>query len=137
MDEQIRYWIQRFQEGDREGASYGLSYMGRSATADLVALFRHTSDRDLRRYLAWIIRSGNDPAAMSFFEEALLDADPDVWKEGMDGLVSLATQPALNILETAMNRQRRNEKDAAQFREWIEEACEQIRETIQSRKNST
>jgi hypothetical protein len=137
MDTQVRYWIRRFQEGDREGASFGLLDMGPSATADLVSLFHETSERDLRRYLAWIIRRGNDAAAISFFEEATYDADPDVWREGIDGLVWLATEPALNILETAMGRQFRNPKDAMQFREWLEEAIEQVKETIQNRKNQT
>jgi hypothetical protein len=135
MNEQVHYWIQRFQEGDHEGASYGLLGLDAPATADLVQIFHETTDRDLRRFLAWIIRRSNDPAAISFFEEVIYDADPDVWKEGMDGLVCLATQPALKILETAMSRQFVNQKDAMRFREWLEEAIEQAREAIQSRKN--
>jgi len=63
------------------------------------------------------------------------DADPGVWKEGVDGLVWLATQPALKALETARDRQFPNQRDAQQFREWLEEAIQQVQEKIQSQDN--
>jgi hypothetical protein len=133
MNEEVRYWIQRFREGDQEGAFFGLLEM--AATADLVGLFQLTTERDLRRFLAHTIRNMNDPAAVSFFEEAVYDADPEVSKEGMDGLVSLATQSSLEILEAAKNRQFGDQNDTLRFREWVEEAIEQAKETMESRQD--
>ena len=137
MNEQVRYYIQRFQEGDRETASYGLLELNPFPTNDLIGLFHTTTEPDVRRYAAWIIRMSNDPTVLSFFEEIVYDPDPEVWKEGMDGLVVFASQSSLKVLETAKNRQFNRQQDALQFREWLEEAIEQVKETIQSRQNQT
>jgi hypothetical protein len=132
MDDQIDYWIERFREGDLESAFHGLLDVGHEAIPDMISIFRTTPEREIRVFLAGVIRRYNDPSTLSFFREAIYDPDSYVWKEGMDGLVSLASQPALDALQSARDRQFVDQQDANDFRSWLDEAIEQVKGTIAS-----
>jgi hypothetical protein len=130
MNDQVQYWIERFRRGDRESAFHGLLEAGREAIPDMISVFHATSEHELRAFLAEVIRYCKDPSTISFLGEAINDPDPGVWKEGMDVLVSLASRPALDVLQSARNRQFTKQQNVNEFREWLEEAIKQTEETI-------
>jgi hypothetical protein len=130
MDEQIQYWIEQYQKGDQDNAFHGLLEIGHKATAKLIDCFHKTSDHQLRAFIVHVIRNYHNSSSIEFFKEALLDPNPDVWKEAMDGLISLASPQSLESLQSANNRQFTNQQDTNMFREWLEEAIQQVHTAI-------
>jgi hypothetical protein len=126
MDEQIQYYVEQYRKGDQETAFHGLIELGHEATARLIECFHKSSDNHLRTFIVRVIRNYQDPSSVDFFKDALFDPNPDVWKEAMDGLVSLASQPSMEALQSARERCFANPQDMNMFRDWLEEAIQQI-----------
>ena len=86
--------------------------------------FSVESDISIRSTLVKIAWRTKSLSAIPFLAEALDDREPDVWKEALDGLISLENQSALDVMRHARARAK------AEKSEWLEEAIEQITEVI-------
>lgn len=62
---------------------------------------------------------------MPFLREVLFDADDQVWKAAMDGLVAQATPEAMDALTSGRARRFKKARDEALFSSWLDEAIEQ------------
>jgi hypothetical protein len=65
----------------------------------------------------------------SFPAEALGDEFPEVWKEAIEGLVAMPCDESLQGLRAALNAVA-EQRDAAERREWIQEAIAQVSENL-------
>lgn len=65
------------------------------------------------------------PSVIGFLADVLGDPVPVVWKQALDGLVTLASPESMRVLRSAAD----NECDAER-RAWIEEAIEQSADAI-------
>jgi hypothetical protein len=55
-----------------------------------------------------------------------------VWKQALDGLVTLASPQALEVLKAAKTRQFSQQKDTEEFHRWLDEAIEQAESEVHS-----
>jgi len=129
---QIAEYLQRFQKGDREGAFFRLLEMEHEILPMLVAAFRSERDSRVREFLVEVIWQPRQPSAIPFLGEALRDAEPEVWKQALDGLVTLASPAALDVLRSAKTRQFARQREGDEFHRWLDEAIEQVESEIAS-----
>jgi len=93
---------------------------------ELAAAFRDEPDSEMRAFIVEVIWQHRQPSAIPFLGQALHDADPRVWKEALDGLVTLASPAALDALRSARNRHLPTARQTVEFRGWVDEAIGQV-----------
>jgi HEAT repeat protein len=111
------------RSGNREAALTGLIELGEEAIPRLVGAYRAEADPVIRTLIVegvWRIRSR---ASIEFLGEALEDPAPEVWKQALDGLVTLASPQSLRILEAARESVRVPDDG---FHAWVEGAIEDL-----------
>jgi HEAT repeat protein len=119
----ITSYLDWARTGNREAAFQALIDLGESAIPRLQEAYRAEADPTLRALIvevAWQLRSH---ASLDFLGEALQDSSPVVWRQALDGLVTLATPESLRILEGARDSYRGSDED---FRVWVDGAIEDV-----------
>ncbi len=116
--------------GDPQNALCSLTSMSHDVLPELIAAFKKEQDKQIRIFLVETIWQHRQLSVIPFLTEVLHDPEPDIWKEALDGLVTLASPEAIEALRSARNRQFKKDKDAVEFREWIDEAIEQAEAEI-------
>ena len=96
-DSIVAEYLQRFRKGDREGAFHNLLEKGHEILPVLMAAFHSECDSQVREFLVEVIWQHRQPSVIPFLGEALQDPEPEVWKQALDGLVTLASLAALEI----------------------------------------
>jgi HEAT repeat protein len=124
----VDFYLGKLRAGDFETAFHSLREAGRSVIPILIDEFRKEKDSVVRAELVAIIWNHRRPETLAFLGEALGDSNPKVWKSALDGLVTLASPTALEILKSALSRQLPSKKETKQFHEWIKEAITQVQE---------
>jgi len=128
---QIVEYLQLFRKGDRDGAFFGLLEMDHEVVPQLIAAFRSERDNRVREFLVEVIWQHRQPSAIPFLGEALHDAVAAVWKQALDGLVTLASPAALDVLRAGRTRQFPTERETDEFRRRLDEAIEQAESEVQ------
>ncbi len=75
--------------------------LGPSALPILIDAFRREPDNSVRAFLLNVIWEFRSPASIPVLAEALNDPDPEVWKQALDGLVTIKSKEARNALQAA------------------------------------
>ena len=119
---QIADFLQRFREGHRDDAFFGLLEMDHDALPELMAAFRAERDAQVRAFIVEIVWQHRQQSVIPFLGEALCDLEPVIWRQAIDGLVTLASPAALEVLRSARARQFPCQRDTDEFRGWLEEA---------------
>ena len=120
---QVDACLELARTGHREGAFHCLIELGERALPRFVDAFRAEPDPSLRSLLvevAWQLRAH---ASFAVLAEALRDPSPEVWRQALDGLVTLASAESVRILEAARDTVRVDDTD---FQAWIEGAIEDV-----------
>ena len=120
--------IERARSGDHEGAFHGLRELDSDALPALQQAYRCEDDPNVRSILVEAIWQHRQPSVIGFLADVLGDPMPVVWKQAIDGLVTLASPESLRVLRSAAG----SECDAER-RAWIEEAIEQSADAIELR----
>src|SRR5947199_3363757 len=108
---QIAYYLERLRQGHGDDAYHGLLEMPDEILPELMAAFRAETDTEIREFLVGVIWEHRQQSVISFLGEALLDSEPRVWKQALDGLVAFASPAALEALRAARTRQFPNQRD--------------------------
>ncbi len=98
----------------------GLLGMDHDALPELMGAFRAELDVQVRSFIVEVVWQHRQQSTTPFLGEALRDSEPVVWREALDGLVSLASPAALEVLRSARTRQFPNPRDTDEFRRWLE-----------------
>ena len=122
---QIAYYLERYREGDADSAFHGLLGIEHGVVSELMAEFRAATDTQLRGFLLSVIWQHRHQSVIPLLAEAVFDSEPRVWREALDGLVSLASPASLEALRAARVRHFSKQSDEEEFRRWLEEAIEQ------------
>lgn len=122
---QIQEYLERFRQGDRENAFFGLTEMEHEALPELIGEFNKERNNRTRAFLVEVIWQHRQQEVIPFLAGVLHDPEPEVWKEALDGLVALVSEPALDALRSARAREFLRQRDTQEFRRWLEEAIEQ------------
>jgi len=111
------------RERHREGALQGLMDLGEPALPGLLDAYRSEPDPGVRAVIVEAVWQLRTHAAVDFLGEALQDPDAEVWRQALDGLVTLASPESLHVLESARDR---IGEDREEFREWVDGAIEDV-----------
>ncbi|MEN9675068.1 MAG: hypothetical protein RIS76_964 [Verrucomicrobiota bacterium] len=130
LSPKIAYYLQMFRSGDAENAFHGLLELDRDILPELMAVFRSTQDIGLRELLVAVIWGYREQSVIPFLREALFDTEPRIWRQALNGLVSLASPAALAVLCEARTRQLFTQRETEEFRRWVEEAISQAETEI-------
>lgn len=98
----------------------------RGALPWVVEAYRCESDGPRRERLIHCLWQFRDIAALPTLSAALRDPDERVWKEALDGIVTVGGDATLRLLEEAHATGPRDERAKTRDR-WIDEAITQIR----------
>jgi HEAT repeat protein len=109
--------------GNREAAFHALIDLGESAIPRLAEAYRAEADPALRALIVEVVWQMRSHASFDFLGEALQDPSPEVWRQALDGLVTLATPESLRILEGARDSSPNGDED---FRAWVEGAIDDV-----------
>jgi HEAT repeat protein len=119
----INSCLELAKAGHREAAFRRLLDLGEEAIPRLAEAYRAESDPGVRNLLVEVIWQLRSPSSIEFLGEALQDPNPEVWKQALDGLATLASPESLQILESARDRVGVVDDD---FRSWVEGAIEDV-----------
>jgi hypothetical protein len=128
-DDLSRYveYVYQLREAETENAYHSLVDAGKSIVPFLIHMFHATPEPTIRSELVRIINQHRLPETIDFLAEALNDYSK-VWKNALDGLVTLGGQKAIMVLETAKQQSKSANKADDEKTEWIDEAIQQIKD---------
>jgi HEAT repeat protein len=119
----ITSYLDWARTGNREAAFQALIDLGESAIPRLREAYRAEAEPALRALIVEVVWQIRSHASLDFLGEALQDPSPEVWRQALDGLVTLATPESLRILEGARDTVRGGDED---FRAWVEGAIDDV-----------
>lgn len=122
----VQEFLEKFRKGDRDAAFFGLLELDRRFLPELMSLFRSERDAHVRAFLVEILWQHREASIIPFLGDALQDSAPEVWKEALNGLVTLASPAALGVLREAKTRR----SDSNEFLRWVDEAIDQVESLI-------
>lgn len=120
-------YLQRYREGHRDEAFFGLLETGHDILPCLMSAFRAESDSRVRAFLVEVIWQHRKHSVIPLLGEALEDSESGVWRQALDGLVTLASPAALAVLHSA-HRSAAGERRGC-FTEAIEQAQERMKQS--------
>lgn len=123
---EIEYYLKMFRRGEADDAFHGLLELDTSVVPELIEAFRKERNAGLREFLVEVIWEFREASVIPFLGEALLDSEPCIWQEALNGLVTLASPAALDVLQAARTREFPTRRETEEFRKWLEEAIEQV-----------
>jgi len=118
--------LERLREGDRDEPFFDLLEAGCDVTSVLLEAFDSETDANIREFIVNVVWHRRDSSVIPFLARALQDPAPAVWKQAMDGLVTFASAEAVGALRSARDRSLATNVDQVEFREWIDEAIQQV-----------
>jgi hypothetical protein len=132
----IQTYLNEFRNGHFEnalcGLTSGLTSKRHDIIPELIAAFKKEQDEPTRVFLVEAIWQYRQQSVIPFLAEVLHDPNPDIWKKALDGLVTLASPRCIDALRSARTRQFKRERDAEEYRSWIDEAIEQAEDEIKN-----
>ena len=123
----VDYYLAKLDTSDHDNAWHSLIEADPKAIPLLIEAFRAEQNVGVRAEIVEIIWQHRRPETIPFLAEVLDDPEPEVWKAGLDGLVALGGDAALEALAAARQRVKAALGGGAVQLEWIDEAIEQIR----------
>lgn len=118
----VQHYVAELRHGNRDNAFHSLIEADPAIVPLLIAEFSREPDVAFRAELLRVIAEFRLPDTIPFFADRLSDAH---WKIALDFLVSQASPEALRVLQGARARTFENQREAGEFRAWLEEAIVQ------------
>ena len=124
LEEYAAFYLKRLPEDD---AYHSLIEAGPHIIPILAKAIVSQKDGRIRAQILQVIWEQRHPSAIPILADALRDPSPHVWKQALDGLVTLDRPECVAVIEAAQDRRFESEQDAVQFRDWMKEAINQLR----------
>ena len=123
LGEYVTYYLDRLEGSEAESAFHSLIEAPREALPLLVEAYHQESCSSKQAAVVEVVCQFRDANTIPFLAAALHDGSDEIWKQALDGLVTMGGDPALEAL--------RNEKNSlsatCEKAGGIDEAIEQIR----------
>jgi|SRR5262245_45830588 len=119
-----------FRAGEEERAFFALVHTMPGLQSALAEAFREEKDAHVRAFLVKVLWEQRDPAVLSLLADALGDRNAEVWKEALNGLVTLASPQSLDILGRALEESISGRAEQKKFGSWVSEAIGQVKEAL-------
>lgn len=139
MSQDLRETVTRFLDeldGPKgEEALCSLTSLPSEALRFVAEAYHRETDGRRRQSLIHALWQFRDAAALATLSAALRDPDDRVWKEALDGIVTVGGPAGLRVLEEARS-DLPGDRMSSTKREWIDEAIEQLEEAM-TRENGS
>jgi HEAT repeat protein len=127
LGDQVRHYVERLRGGD-EDAYFSLLELDAAAVPLLRQTLTVESDPQVRRNLADVIGEHRLASSVPFLAGLLFDQDWLVRQAAIDGLWTLGSAEALQVLASALARCRAGSQEDVRFADYLAEALELIAE---------
>lgn len=124
---EVHYYLDQARQGAGDDALHCLIELGDEALPVLEEAYRSEPDPAIRALIVEAVWQHRRPSSIAFLASALADPHPDVWKQALDGLVTLASADSRRALEAALARTIATDRE---IRGWIAEAIGQVDEAL-------
>jgi hypothetical protein len=121
--------------GDDDDAFFALIDADHAILPILTRAFRAERDAKIRERILEVIWQHRVPSALPILTEALQDSSELVWKQALDGLMTIDSPECLLVLERARDRKFPTEAMAADFQAYVDEAIDQLRHGVFGEKD--
>jgi HEAT repeat protein len=125
LEEYAAHYLARIT--DDENAEFALAEAPSTIMPLLVSAFRAEPDALKRSAIIKVIWQRRDPATIPVLAEGLRDSSPRVWKEALDGLVTIGSPQSISAIQGAYDRRFDSEDEGSHFRAFLDEALDQLR----------
>lgn len=122
MHDKILTALDRYRNGDDDGAISILQEIDGEMLSALAEIYRAEEDPDMRAFIVRIAWERREPATVDFIVEALNDPAEEVWQSALDGTVALASPEILDILKSLRAADRPDPARARRFQACLDEA---------------
>jgi HEAT repeat protein len=122
MEDRVGEYLVLLNKGDFESAHCGLTALGAGVISKLEAAYAQSGDPSIRAALVRITWEFRDPRSLPLLTRALRDADDDVQKTALDGLVTVGGAGAREVIDAALLAEDAHSERA----EWLREALGQL-----------
>jgi hypothetical protein len=131
LKERVRQrFLERIDAGDWDDEDPRVD-LGTAALAHFIDAVKEERDPRRRSRLISVVWQFRDRSALPILADALQDSDDEVWKDALDGIVTLGGDQALQLLRDAQPAMRGVGEPAALTKlSWITEAIEQVQANI-------
>jgi len=128
LEERVAELVEQLHDRDAApSALCNLTSLGTAAISLVAAAYDRETEPRRRTALVRALWQFYDTAAFPALATALRDPDDRVWKEALDGIVTLGGPAALEVLQAARAKVT-TFTDAGVRHQWIDEAVEQVKE---------
>jgi hypothetical protein len=125
LEDRVAELVGQLHGRSRASALCNLTGLGTAAIPLVEAAYGREANATRRATLVQALSQFRDTAVLPALSAGLRDLDDRVWKEALDGIVTVGGSLALPVLRTAREAVG-TFKDAAERRRWIDEAVEQV-----------
>jgi hypothetical protein len=131
LKEQVRQrFLERIDAGDWNDEDPRID-LGAAALVHFMDAVKEVRDPRRRSRLIRVVWQFRDRSALPILAHALQDTDDQVWKDALDGIVTLGGDQALQLLYDAQRALRGVDEPVALTKmSWITEAIEQVQADI-------
>ena len=124
LNDYVAYHLDRLEGAEAENAFHSLIEAPKEAVPLLIEAYQQETLFSTRAVIVEIIWQFRDPTTVPFLATALRDDSEEVWKQALDGLVTIGGGIALEALRSEKSSLPVTSKKV----EWIDEAIKQIQQ---------
>jgi hypothetical protein len=124
LEEYATYQLDRLP--DHEDAYFALVEAPPAIIPLLISRFRSETEAARRAMIIKLIWQFRELSMIPVMEEALRDSSRLVWKEALDGLVSVGGPESISAVQAAYNRKFYNQSAEKEYQAFLDEALVQI-----------
>lgn len=125
FSETVSYYLIMAKQGRFEDAFHGLIEQDSQIIPYIEQAYMEESHTDIRVMLIQALTQFRNESSIGFLEAALSEANSEIWKASLDGLVSIGGAEVLSTLMRSLALDASLERT-----EWIKEAVEQVRDAL-------
>ena len=132
FEPQIKHYLEALQTKGFEYAFHGLLEIDKDILPELIETYRHEQNVEIRELLVEVIWEYREKSVIPFLGEALRDPEQRIWRQALNGLVTLASPEAVEVLSGAISYRLENPHKTEAFQKWLLEALEQAEEKLKA-----
>ena len=125
LDQLTAHHLERL--GDDEDAWFALVKASPAIIPLLASAFHSEDNAAKRATILNVIWHHRDHSIIPLLGEALQDSSPLVWKQALDGLVTIGGPESVSTIDAARSRKFSSDSGQIEFREFLDEALQQLR----------
>lgn len=130
IESEIFRYVEQLRGTNSEDAFFALLHLDDKHLPALMNAYYQQSDVATKAHLVEIIWQHRQPEILPFLLETLQHQHEAIWKNALDGLVTIGGANSLNLLETERSRLIANPLPAQDRLDWIDEAINQLKSNL-------